>query len=121
MGQILQKIQEPEWLFSVVFMSVLASLVAAYLKDWIPLITSKFSARMRHRRHRSLVRMAKEVRRIKNDPRLLITNGVRVLVGYLEFVFVTFLTLAAPLLMEVYKNYPGAESFPKDTLNRLSS
>jgi hypothetical protein len=90
MERILEYLKDPSWWFTVVFTGILASLSASYLRDYISLILSKYSARSRQKRRRRLKVMARQVRALKRNIRLLVIDAAR-------FLFTSFFFLAYAL------------------------
>ena len=45
MDKILEHIQDPSWWFSAFFVAILASILAAFVKDWVAVFISHFSKR----------------------------------------------------------------------------
>jgi hypothetical protein len=84
MERILEHLKDPSWWFTAVLVCILANLFTSYLRDWISLILSRYSARIRHKRCRRLIVIGREVKAMKRDIRLFITDVVRFILVFLS-------------------------------------
>jgi hypothetical protein len=111
MGRILEYLKDPSWWFTALFVGMIASLLAGYLKDWIPLVASQYSVTARRRRRKRLVRMARQIIRIKRDPRLLLSHMARLIIDFIFILFGFLFLLLAPPLVFFYENHPEYDHF----------
>lgn len=89
--------------------SIIGSVLAAYLKDWIPIILSNASARMKRTERKRLKRTARHLRAIREHPILLATVGI----GVLRRLFLAFVLLIAfatfPMVNDYYLRNPSLD------------
>jgi hypothetical protein len=88
---ILNYLKEPSWWFSAGVVGFLASLAAAFIKDWISARLSSFSTRYRRYRLRKLRRSARTIRNIATDPGYMVFFVVQ-LVSLLMFGYLLLIT-----------------------------
>jgi hypothetical protein len=85
---------------------MLASLLAGYLKDWIPLVASRYSIGMRRWRRRRLVAIATQIRRLKYDSHLFFALGIRLIFDFIAFFVVLLFPLIIGPIHRFYLDHP---------------
>ena len=90
MQRIVEYLKDPGWWFSAFFVAILASLLAAFLRDWLGGALSRLSTRYRRYRLRRLRLSAHTIRNIALDPGYMVFFTVRhlsfLLLGILLFI-----------------------------------
>lgn len=105
MNRIITYLSDPAWWFTAVFIAIIASIVAAFLKDALLSALSKVSKTYKTRKQNRDADVEKEVNEYMSDPTLLI----------LTFCKIIFQTCAFSCLMTIYCFATFAYvSLPKD-------
>jgi hypothetical protein len=104
MEKIITSLKTPEWWFTACFVAVLSSVVAAFVREWISIIGSRYSVRMRRSRWRINRMVVKAARLVTYEPILLAAYGI-VAVGQLIAILLQLLVaFTAPLLAAAMMN-----------------
>ena len=109
MDKIIQNLKSPEWWFTALIIATFASLIAAYVKDWIPRLTSHFSSRMKRRRQRNLRRLAHRLYAIREQPILLVMQAVFLLLRCFGILVVCLLGMTIPMFSHFYAQHPDLD------------
>lgn len=67
MDKIVELIKDPSWWFSALFISIVTSLLAAFLKDWFSKLLSHFSKTYRLHRYKNLRKTVHTIQNIEKD------------------------------------------------------
>jgi hypothetical protein len=97
MEGILTDISQPRWWFSTIFIAIVASLIAGFLKDAVGRWLSRTSSWYRTRKHETLARRERQVQVLCDHPTLLTTATVRVVIELILFVFVFSIFMFTPV------------------------
>ena len=79
MDAISKQINNPEWWFTVVVVGLIIGVIAAYAKDWVSSILSTISKRYRVYSEAEKKKQGLELKRLLNDPLLLIIEYIRLI------------------------------------------
>lgn len=85
MDKILELLKDPSWWFSALFIAIMASVIAAFLKDWISSIISIFSSSYRDWSNKKAIEQNKYIQELAGNSTLLIISYFRVMVGIILF------------------------------------
>jgi hypothetical protein len=97
MNKILAHLQDPSWWFSAFFIAIIASLVAAFVKDWTSNIIAGFSSAYRKRYAERVAKEEKIVKLLANSFDLLILGYVNCFMGMSLFLFCFMIYLLVPV------------------------
>ena len=112
MKEIYDNLQKPEWWFTALFVGVIASLIAGFLKDWIPTITRSISSRMRIQYERSKTRKKDIIDRVNSDIALATLYGVTLIVDMIMLAFTLMLGTCFPIIYKFYSDNPHLDIAP---------
>jgi MFS family permease len=90
MQHILDNLKDPSWWFSAFFIAILASVLAAYLKDWLSALFSGMSRRYRRWRCGQLRKSARIIRNIERDDAYFVFFAMRQFTMALLWCFTAF-------------------------------
>ncbi|MEL6333386.1 MAG: hypothetical protein AAFQ76_12430, partial [Cyanobacteria bacterium J06626_26] len=77
MDKILELLKDPSWWFSALFIAIMASVIAAFLKDWISSIISIFSSSYRDWSNKKAIEQNKYIQALAGNSTLLIISYFR--------------------------------------------
>lgn len=100
MWQIIELIKRPEWWFSAVFIAIIASVIAAFAKDWISRGLSVFSQLYRIRRLSQEAKLDHKAAMLAAHSELLIIEFIRTVGQQIAIVTLTAILLSAPFLIK---------------------
>ncbi len=112
MKKIIEDLGSPEWWFSVLVIGVIAALIAAYLKDVVPMVTSKVSRSMANRRQAILRRRTSIKILIQGNPSAAAAMGLRFVIEVFFWVFFAVTTIALPMINQFYSKNPELDLPP---------
>jgi len=115
--QIIELTKQPEWWFSAVFIAIVASLVAAFAKDWISRGLSAFSELYRTRRLSREAKLDQEAAMLAAHSDLLIIEFIRAVGQEIAILGLIGLLLSAPFLIKA----AGLGDKTTDSLAALAS
>jgi hypothetical protein len=98
--QIIELVKKPEWWFSAVFIAIVASLIAAFAKDWISRGLSVFSQLYRTRRLLREAKLDEEAAILAAHSDLLIIEFIRAVGQEIAILGLIGLLLSAPFLIK---------------------
>jgi hypothetical protein len=107
MRSILNDLHSPDWWFTALVMGIFASLVAAYVKDGVPVLVSGVSRRLSHRRRRNLRSYAWSNRLVLREPVLLAFYGIDALVHIVAVFFALLMGFIASTTGLVLEHVPA--------------
>lgn len=101
MNQIISSIKDPAWWFTAVFIGIIVSVFAAFIKDFIQGFFAKISSRSREKQAKRLLCRLKRIEILAENEGYLIINLI--MVGIALFLFFAFfiLFLLSPLIVQV--------------------
>src|SRR6266446_4030807 len=105
MATVSELIRTPEWWFTVIFVGLLVSLIAAFLKDWISIGLAKVFQTYRGYYVRMKEREERELHWLVENPSLLAIRYAQLTfstVIYLACLFLGFVTPAYGLLVHKF-------------------
>ena len=97
MDSIIKNLQDPSWWFTGVVVAIIASLLAAYIKDVFNFAFSAISGRYKRWREIKKAKETEEIDEIASDPTLLMISFGWILWTLLEFVFCAIAFMLFPL------------------------
>lgn len=95
MENILKFLHDPAWWFSAFFIAIVASIIAAFAKDFINRSIAKVSNRYRVRKTRKDEERRERIQLTASDPALVIMAHTDTVMGFIQ---VGFIGLAASLI-----------------------
>lgn len=115
MDSIFKLLKDPSWWFTIILIGILASLAAAYLRDWISLLASHLSQKAKLRRDQRLARENEFRQLLLADSNLLIVELLLTLLSVICFLALTFFYISLPSvtdsLSRLYvSKHPSTES-----------
>jgi hypothetical protein len=85
MDKILKFLQDPSWWFSAFFIAIIASILAAFAKDWISNLISHFSGSYRKWNQKKVTAQNERVHRLASDFDCIVISYLRSIIGLIVF------------------------------------
>jgi protein-S-isoprenylcysteine O-methyltransferase Ste14 len=97
MDKILKFLQDPSWWFSAFFVAIIASILAAFAKDWIGNLISHFSGSYRKWNQKRVAAQNERVNRLASNFDCLVISYLKSIVGLMLFMQSFSLFLLIPM------------------------
>lgn len=100
MNGVIQNLKDPSWWFTALFMGILASVLAGFLKDHIERWLSSLSVNFRSARAKKAGEREQLIESLASDAQFLTLAYLEAIEGLLLFVTITLLFFALPGFIE---------------------
>jgi membrane protein implicated in regulation of membrane protease activity len=101
MNKILENMNDPSWWFTALFVAIIASLFAAYFKDFLNIVLVRVSGRYRRWRNMREAKNQAWVEATANDPTLLLISLLYVILNFMGLIFLIFIFMFYPIWTEL--------------------
>lgn len=106
MDKIAEQLKDPSWWFTAFFVGIVASIIAAFLKDWASSIIANFSSTYRKKRAERIVKEQKLIARLAGNFELLIIYSVICVITLLMWMFGCLMFFIVPVTGVVFFREP---------------
>lgn len=111
MDKIAEFVKDPSWWFSAFFVAVIASVLAAFLKDWFSKLLSQFSNSYKLYRYKNLRKTVKTIQNIENNNGYLAFFSIR---HYSMSILIVIVFISYMVLLPV-----GRETFLAQSISKI--
>jgi hypothetical protein len=106
MNRIFENLQDPSWWFTAIFVAIIVSVFAAYLKEVLSKFLSHFSTRINKWRQKRKWRNYRVAIITGRDPALLLISVVWIIFMFQVWVFMGLFLILLPVYVDVSINRP---------------